>query len=203
MNFIVASESALFDSWVFSLIVVPVLIFGARILDVSIGSIRVIFLARGKKLAALLGFFEVLIWLVVITQIMQNLNNPISYIAYAAGFAMGTLVGIHLEGKMALGTLLVRVITGRDADELVDHLRSAGYGVTSVDAHGVGGRVQLIYTIIQRKNLRDVIDIITARHPKAFLSVEEVQLASQGVFPVSAARRSMLSRVVGRRHKTK
>ena len=98
-------NSGFFNSQVFAFVVVPILIFAARALDVSIGSVRVIFLARGRRVAAILGFFEVLIWLVVITQIMQNLSNPVTYIAYAAGFATGTYVGILLEGKLALGHL--------------------------------------------------------------------------------------------------
>ena len=118
-------NSGLFNSQMFAFVVVPVLIFAARALDVSIGSIRVIFLARGRRVAAILGFFEVLIWLVVITHIMRNLSNPVTYIAYAAGFATGTYVGILLEGKPALGTLLVQVITEEDATELLHCLRAA------------------------------------------------------------------------------
>ena len=189
-------NSGFFDSQVFAFVVVPILIFAVRVLDVSIGSVRVIFLARGRRVAAILGFFEVLIWLVVITEIMQNLSNPVTFIAYAAGFATGTYVGILLEDRLALGNLLVRVITRRDATVLVDHLRSAGYGVTSVNAQGAHGRVQLLYTVIRRKNLSDVVNTVTRLNPKAFISVEEVQSATRGIFPASPI-------ALGRRHKTK
>ena len=165
-------------------------------MDVSIGSVRVIFLARGRRVAAILGFFEVLIWLVVITQIMQNLNNPVTYIAYAAGFATGTYVGILLEGKLALGKLLVRVITEEDATELLHCLRAAGHGVTSVEAQGAHGRVQLLHTVIRRKSLQDVVNAVTRLSPSAFISVDEVQSATRGIFPASPI-------ALGRRHKTK
>lgn len=189
-------NSGFFDSQVFAFVVVPILIFAARALDVSIGSVRVIFLARGRRVAAILGFFEVLIWLVVITHIMQNLSNPVTYIAYAAGFATGTYVGILLEGKLALGKLLVRVITEEDATELSHCLRAAGHGVTSVEAQGAHGRVQLLHTVIRRKSIQDVVNAVTRLSPNAFISVDEVQSATRGIFPASPI-------ALGRRHKTK
>ena len=196
-------NSGLFNSQMFAFVVVPVLIFAARALDVSIGSIRVIFLARGRRVAAILGFFEVLIWLVVITHIMRNLSNPVTYIAYAAGFATGTYVGILLEGKPALGTLLVQVITEEDATELLHCLRAAGYGVTSVEAQGAHGRVQLLHTVIRRKSLQDMVSAVTRLSPSAFISVDEVQSATRGIFPVPASHRMKSSIALGRRHKTK
>jgi len=189
-------NSGFFNSHVFAFVVVPILIFAARALDVSIGSVRIIFLARGRRVAAILGFFEVLIWLVVITQIMQNLSNPVTYIAYAAGFATGTYVGILLEDKLALGKLLVQVITEEDATELLCCLRAAGHGVTSVEAQGAHGRVQLLHTVIRRKSLQAVVNAVTRLSPNAFISVDEVQSATRGIFPASPT-------ALGRRHKTK
>ncbi|MBC8254535.1 MAG: DUF2179 domain-containing protein [Ardenticatenia bacterium] len=196
-------NSGFFNSQVFAFVVVPILIFAARALDVSIGSVRVIFLARGRRVAAILGFFEVLIWLVVITQIMQNLSNPVTYIAYAAGFATGTYVGILLEGKLALGHLLVQVITEEDAPELLSCLRDAGHGVTSVEAQGAHGRVQLLHTVIRRKNLQPVVNAVTRLSPSAFISVDEVQSATRGIFPAPASYRTKSPVALGRRHKTK
>lgn len=172
------------NSDIFTWLVIPLLIFVARILDVTLGTLRIIFLGRGKKfLAPAFGFFEVLIWLVAIRQIMQNLNNPVTYLAYAAGFAAGNFIGIYLESKLAIGTLIVRIITQRDAAELVNHLRAAGYGVTSLDAEGMSGQVKLIYTVIKRKCLPEVIENIKQFNPRSFVSVEEIQSASAGVFP--------------------
>jgi len=169
---------------IFTWVVVPLLIFAARVVDVSLGTMRIIFLSRGQRLLApVLGFFEVLIWLVAIQQVMQNLNNPISYIAYAAGFATGNLGGIYLENKLAIGKLMVRIVTVKDATQLLAHLHESGYGVTSLDAQGASGRAKLIFTVIKRKDLADVMSIINRFNPRAFVSVEEIRSASEGVFP--------------------
>lgn len=174
--------------------VVPLLIFAARVVDVSLGTMRIIFLSRGQRfLAPVLGFFEVLIWLIAIQQVMQNLNNPISYIAYAAGFATGNLGGIYLENKLAIGKLMVRIVTNRDATPLVTHLRETGYRVTSLEAEGATGRAKLIFTVIKRKDLPDVMASINRFNPNAFISVEEIRSASEGALPEeSRSRRSYL-----------
>jgi uncharacterized protein YebE (UPF0316 family) len=188
------SSPQLLDSALVTWVVVPLLIFTVRVMDVSLGTMRIIFLSRGRKIVApALGFFEVLIWLLAIGQIMQNLNNPVTYVAYAAGFATGNFVGIYLESKLAIGTLIIRIITPKDTGELIAQLHSTGYGVTSVDGQGAVGRVKLIYIIIKRKDLADVAGIITRCHPKAFLSIEEIRSASEGVFPPESSHRIHLS----------
>ena len=95
---------AFFGSEIFTFIILPILIFIARVCDVSIGTMRIIFISRGAKiLAPLLGFFEILIWLVAIGKVMQNLDNIACYVAYAGGFATGNFVGIRIEEKLAMG----------------------------------------------------------------------------------------------------
>lgn len=178
-----------FGSEIFVWVILPALIFLARVFDVTLGTMRIIFVSRSKRfLAPLFGFFEILIWLLAIVQIMQNLTNITYYIAYAGGFALGNFVGICIEEKMAMGTLLVRIITKMDADNLIESLKSRSYGVTSVDAEGATGRVKLIYTVIKRKDVNDVVGIIKKFNPKAFFSVEEVRSASEGIFPAKRAR---------------
>ncbi len=168
----------------FSLIILPLLIFTARVADVTLGTIRIIFVSRGRKfLAPLFGFFEIIIWLMAISQIMQHLTNIIYYFAYASGFATGNFVGIWIEEKMAMGTVVVRVITKKDAGELVEFLKTARYGVTSFEGQGATGQVKLIYTTIKRKDVNNVVEIIKRFNPKAFFSVEEVRTASEGIFP--------------------
>ena len=184
-----AGVTTLMQSGLWSWIVIPSMIFCARILDVSIGTVRIILLSRGNKLSVVLGFVESLVWIVVISQVMQNLANPASYVGWAAGFAAGTYVGILLESRLAIGTLLVRVITSTGSTALTDSLATEGYGVTSVDARGSKGDVQLIYTIIQRKHLQTVMDKIRAVEPTAFVSIEAIQSADLGVFPRSIAPR--------------
>jgi len=174
------------ESEIFKLIILPLLIFMARILDVTLGTVRIVFVYRGLKyLAPLVGFFEVLIWLLAIGQIMQNLTNVVCYIAYAAGFAMGNFVGIYVEKKLALGVSLIRVVTNKDASKLITFLSSKGFGITSIDAHGVKGRVHVIYLVIKRTDLLNVVNIIKKFNPKAFYTVEDVRLVSKGIFPVN------------------
>ena len=179
----------LVSSDAYAWIILPVIVFGARVLDVSLGTLRIIFIARGRRrLAPLLGFFEVLIWIVVVSQVIQNLHSPLAFIAYAAGFATGNYVGMWIEDKLAIGTLVVRVIVPQDATQLVTQLQAAGFGVTRVDAHGSTGQVTLIYTIVKRKDLPDVMTIIQAAYPKAFTSVEEVRSIHEGIFPERTSR---------------
>jgi len=172
----------------FRYIVLPVLIFACRVFDVSLGTIRIIFVSRGKKmLAPLLGFFEVFVWVFAISQLMQHLDNIFTYIAYAGGFATGNFIGIMLEEKLAIGLLLVRIILSENDENLVAGLRNEGFGITVVDGQGANGPVKIIYTLIKRKDLVKVENIINECHPKAFYSVEDAKSAQYGVFPARHA----------------
>ena len=154
-------------------------------LDVSLGTVRVIFVSKGLKyIAPFVGFFEVLIWLLAIGQIMANLKNPACYIAYAGGFATGNYVGIIIAEKLSLGIVLLRVVTQKDADELVQSLSSAEYGVTSIDGQGVQGNVKVIFTIIPRKEIAKVIELVKRFNPKAFYTIEDIGFVEEGIFPL-------------------
>jgi uncharacterized protein YebE (UPF0316 family) len=164
-----------------SLVATPLLIFCARLLDVPLATLRIILLSRGlKKVAPLVGFFEVLVWLIAIGQVMQHLDRWVNYVAYAGGFAAGTWLGIALEGRLALGLLSVRVITADDATDLIQHLRAEKFGVTDFAARGISGNVRLIFTVIQRKELARVMEIVRSIHPKAFVSISDVRSVSEG-----------------------
>jgi len=174
-----------FDSGLYTWFVLPSLIFIARVVDVSMGTVRVIFVSRGLKyLAPIVGFFEILIWLLAIGQIMKNLSNPVCYVAYAGGFAMGNYVGIRIAEKLSLGVVLIRVVSKKDALPLVECLKSESYGVTSVDGHGTSGEVKVVFTIVPRRELQGVVDLIKQFNPQAFYSVEEVGFVEKGVFPL-------------------
>ena len=169
---------------IFAFVVVPLLIFCARICDMSMDTIRVIFMSKGiKYFPAIIGFFEVIIWLVAIGQVMNNMTNVICYIAYGAGFATGTFIGMAIEEKLSLGLTSVRIITKEDPTELMKYLRANDYGVTSINGEGGTGPVKMVFTIIKRKDLNHVVSIIKEYHPKAFYSVEEVKSVAEGVFP--------------------
>jgi uncharacterized protein YebE (UPF0316 family) len=174
-----------FDSWTFTWIILPILIFCARICDVPIGTIRIIFVSRGRKgIAPLLGFFEVLIWLIAIGKIMQNLTNFMAYLAYAGGFATGNFIGMLIEEKLAVGNVIVRVITRKVADSLVEDLSNRGFGVTSISAEGNEGPVNIVYSVIKRSDLNTVIEDVKKFNPRAFYSVEDVRAVSEGIFPL-------------------
>jgi uncharacterized protein YebE (UPF0316 family) len=164
--------------------ILPFLIFLARVIDVSMGTVRVIFVSRGfKYLAPLIGFFEIIVWLLAIGQIMKNLSNPACYIAYAGGFAMGNYIGISIADKLSLGLVMVRVITRNDALPLIELLKDKDYGVTSVDGYGVSGEVKIIFTIVPRREISSVVELIKKYNPQAFYSIEEVGYVERGVFP--------------------
>ena len=168
---------------IYALVILPLFIFLARIADVSIGTLRIMFISKGfKYLAPLVGFFEILIWLLAIGQIFQNLTNPLYYIAYAGGFAAGTFVGIVIEGKLSIGTELVRIITQKEAPKLVEALKKQGYIVTSDDVEGKEGMVKIIYIVIDRHDLEDVIKIIKKYNPHAFYSIEDVKFVSEKIY---------------------
>lgn len=155
----------------------------ARIVDVTVGTIRVIMVSRGyKNIAPILGFGEVIIWLLAIGQIMQQLDNVMSYIGYGAGFAAGNYIGIQLAEKMSLGTVVIRIIPKKDSTPLITALRDAGYGVTAVNAEGKSGPVQIIFSIVKKKDLEGALSIINTHNPNAFYTVEEVQKVNEGYF---------------------
>jgi uncharacterized protein YebE (UPF0316 family) len=169
--------------------IIPLFIFIARVLDVSLGTIRIIFVSRGMRLLApLLGFFEVLVWLLAIGQIMQNLTNWVAYIAYAGGFATGTFVGILIEQKLSIGVVLIRIITQQDAGELIEWLEAENYGITTMDAQGAKGPVKVIFTIIARHDVPHVVRMIRRFNPHAFYSIADVRSVSEGVFPPAKTR---------------
>ncbi len=183
---------ALFDSELFKLVILPLFIFCARICDVTLDTLRIIYVSRGMKiLAAAIGFIEVLIWLMAITQILNNMTNISYYFAYAGGFAMGNFIGIFIEEKMAIGTVVIRIITQKDATELLDYLKCDGYGVTHIDAQGAMGPVKLIFTIVKRKDIQKVLEHIRRFNPLAFFTIEDIRSVRKGVFPLMKPERAV------------
>ncbi len=182
------------QSETFSLVVIPLLIFISRIIDVTFGTLRIIFIARGLSiLAACVGFFEVLVWVFAITQVMQHLTSWVTYFAYAFGFSAGNFVGIAIEKRLAIGNLIIRIITRREADDLVKFLWYSGYGVTSVDAMGETGPVKLIFTIAKRKKLPEIVGIIKRFNPNAFYTIEDVRFVNETLTPPIMGRRQLFT----------
>ncbi|WP_319228718.1 DUF2179 domain-containing protein [Draconibacterium orientale] len=182
-------ETSFYDSAFFTYGLLPGLIFFSRVMDVTIGTIRIVMVSKGHKLwAPLLGFFEILIWLIAISKIFQNLDNWFCYIAYATGFACGNYVGLLIEEKLAVGIVKLQIITRKEASKLIENLTAAGYGITHHNAQGANERVSIIHSIIKRSEIKNVETIVKTTNPKAFYSVEDVKFVNEGVFPVHPAR---------------
>lgn len=170
------------DSEIFRWVVMPMLIFLARISDQTIGTLRLMFVAKGiKNLATLLGFLESLIWLVAVSQIFKHLDNPLNYVAYAGGYAMGNYIGIYIEGRLSIGNVIVRIIPRKDTAELLAYLREQKFGVTSVDGEGLSGEVKVLFSVVKRKELNKFIEIVNRYNPNAFYSIEEVKEVSHTI----------------------
>lgn len=181
-----------FDSDTFTFVILPLLIFLFRIVDQSIGTLRLIFAAKGfKKVAPFFAFFESFIWLMAIGQIMKHLDNIWCYIAFAGGYAMGNYIGILLEELLSIGTVVIRVIPKKDTTELIRHLREENYGVTVVPVDGMMGPTKMLFTTIRRKEAPRVIQIIRQHNPTAFYTIDEVKVVSGGYF--EKQRRSIFS----------
>lgn len=164
------------DSTYFDYIILPLLIFMARIVDVSLDTLRVIMVSKGyRRFAPYIGFFQVLVWIITITRIMENLDNWLTYIGYAAGFGMGTYFGMRLEEKIALGYELLRIITHTGADELVRALRKQGYTVTTVIGEGRDGTVGILFLILKRKVIKEVVALVKQYNPNAFYTIEDMR----------------------------
>jgi uncharacterized protein YebE (UPF0316 family) len=154
----------------------PVIVFFAETCVVTLSTIRTIFIARGwKTLAALLGFFEVSIWLFAIAQVMQHLNSLGCFLAFAGGFAIGNYLGVLIEQKLALGHVVLHVVTGKTDSSVADNLRWAGFGVTALDAGGASGPVQALFTVVSRRELAMVTSIIRRHDPSAYYSVGDLR----------------------------
>lgn len=170
----------------------PLLIFAMRVVDVSMGSVRVILMVRGwRKVAAAVGFVEVLVWIVAVGNALQHLTSPYHLVGYAGGFATGTYVGVTIERALALGNVVIRaIIPDQEAGQAARALRDEGYAVTEVDGRGRDGPVDILNVVVGRRNASHVADAIEASTPKSFITVEEIRTSRRGMLrPAGAQRR--------------
>lgn len=165
---------------IFSFVLLPCLIFFARIADVSINTIRIIYVLGGRRwTATMLGFFESFIWLMAIRQIFEHLDNWLCYVAYPAGFASGIFVGMIIEERIAYGKVIVRIITRKGVRELIDYLNSMKFRYTHVNAEGPDGHENLVFTVLERENLEVLLYKLKDILPTAFYTVEKVNRAAE------------------------
>ena len=165
------------------------LIFSLRIVDVSIGTLRVMYMVRGDRRRTVpLAFLESGVWVFAISRIFKQVDNPLNMIAFAAGYATGTLVGMTLERWIASGHILVRVISGKsDKEDLVAAIRGAGFGVTVVAGQGRAGEQAILFVVALRRRGRELLDLIERMDDDAFVTVDPVNPAIGGYLPAASA----------------
>jgi len=156
-------------------------IFGARIMDVSLATIRMLMVVQGRrKYAAIIGFFEVIIYIVALGKVVNGLSNPGNLLAYALGFASGNYIGSYIEEKIALGNLTAQVILNDNDQSIVDELRENGFGVTVIEGQGKEGPKNLLTIMLKRKDLSKLHNLLAAHDKGVFITVSTTKLISGG-----------------------
>lgn len=164
------------DTSLIQLLYMPVLIFLARICDVSLGTLRIMYVTRGYRLlSTIAGFLEVTIWIYAAGQVLSNLSSFVHVLSYTGGYAAGNFVGGWIEEKLSFGNLMLRVFVKKDPELLACRLRDEGYGVTRVPGEGLYGTVDILFTIIKRRDLERTVSIIKNHNPNAVYTVEDVR----------------------------
>jgi uncharacterized protein YebE (UPF0316 family) len=186
----------IFDQNLYQWLILPLSIFIARILTETLGTLRIMFVSRSNRLIApILGFFEALLWILIISQVIQNLENALCYIAYAGGFAMGIFLGMAIENRLALGVVMVQVITRKNTTKLQRSLRAHNYGFTKIGGRDIDGRENILFIVSRRKELPEVIKIIKEFNPCAFFSVEDIRGLNEGNYPLVQRKEQSPSRL--------
>ncbi|AWV88501.1 DUF2179 domain-containing protein [Bradymonas sediminis] len=181
---------------IFSYVVLPLFIFLARVCDVTLSTIKILFVMNGeRRIAPILGFFEAFIWLLAIGQIITDVNNPLSYFAYASGFATGTFAGMYIEEKLAVGKVVLRLIIREINDELLHFLHENNFRYSLIDGMGRRGRVNVVFLVVRRQDLDRLIAGVNEHQPNAFYTIEGVRKVNAiDQFSVSSSRRESTPR---------
>lgn len=156
-------------------------IFGLRIVDISLYTLRILMVSRGVKLlATVFAFFQSIIFVLAIRTVLTNLDQPFIVMGYAAGFATGLVVGMLLESRLAIGYTLLRIISKSRGAEICDHLRESGYAVTEVAGRGKDGTVTLLYCNVRRRDTGQVTQIVASLDPESFITAEALRSVRRG-----------------------
>lgn len=173
------SEFMEFEPLTLALFLGALKIFCLRILDVSLGTLRIGMIVRGRRgVAAVLSFFESIIWLTAASQVLSHLEHPIQMVGYAGGYAAGTLVGASIENWLAIGKVVMRAFVPVGAPDVAAALREAGYYVTALNGSGRDGDVKVLFSVIDRRKAPKVLALVEETYPKAFVTIEEVSTAN-------------------------
>ncbi len=153
----------------------PLAIFFLRVVEMSLDTLRVLFVIRGSRLPAMiLGVCQSALWVVAVASVISNLDKPLNAIAYAGGFASGTVVGMFIEERLALGHRNLRVISSKLGNAIAEEIRSAGYAATELAGRGKDGTVTLINSSVRRRDIATLQARVRQIDPQAFISIEEV-----------------------------
>lgn len=157
------------------------LIFLLRVSDMTLDTLRVLMVMRGKKgIAWILGFFQSAIFILAISSVLTNLDNPLNVIGYAAGFATGNVIGMWIEERLAIGHVNITIVSSRRGAAIVEHLRDKGFAVTEIPARGKDGMVSLLSSSVRRKSVDDVRNLVNDIDPEAFITAEDVRPVRRG-----------------------
>ena len=155
------------------LIFSALIIFALRLADQSLGTMRSLLVAKNKPLyAALIGLIESAIWIVAISQVIKDIDDPVLIGSYAAGFAAGTILGSYIERLVGVGNIVVRVFCPANSPSVAERLRDEGYGVTIIDGQGKYGPVKIYLCVIPRRRLNSVLDMIKDINPDSFITTD-------------------------------
>ena len=158
-----------------NILIAALSIFLLRLLDQTLGTLRILYVNKGKPLfGAILGFIESAIWIVAISQVIQDLNDPFLIFGYALGFAAGTIMGSYIENTIAIGDIVVRIFVPKDSDseKVAEELRINGLGVTIINGEGMQGEVTIAWCVTPRKRLKEVMRIVSEITPDAYVTTE-------------------------------
>lgn len=159
----------------------PLAVFFLRLTDVSMATLRMLLIMRGRRfLAPLIGFFEILIWVTAIGIVVQHLDSMLHVVGYAAGFAAGSFLGLLLEERLALGLATIRTMVRSGGPELSAALREAGFGVTEMVGRGKEGAVEVLYSVLPRRRVPEALKLIDAGAPDSFVVVDEPRRVHRG-----------------------
>lgn len=157
------------------------LIFLLRVFDMTLDTLRVLVVMRGKKwLAWVLGFFQSGIFVFAISSVLSHLGNPLNMIGYASGFATGNVVGMLIEEKMAIGLVHMRIVSPHLGSAIAEKLRHEGFALTEIPARGKDGMVTMLYCSVIRKDIQRVQNLIEEIDAEAFITAEDVRIARRG-----------------------
>lgn len=159
----------------------PILIFALRIVDVSLSTMRVLLMYRNVRfIVPIIAVVEVTVWILAAGSAIRNLESPLHVLGYALGFTSGQMIGMWIEGKLALGLATIRIISEHSGVEMADALRERGFGVTEFAGHGRNGRVEVVYTVCKRKHIKTVLREVDQWDENAFVTVEEPRAVQRG-----------------------